>query len=243
MIAAAERLARRGASGGSGCSSWSARRTAPTAPGRRPTSGRAAGFSSTASRPRTGSRSGRRARFGWTSTRPGRAAHSAYPDEGVERHRGAAGHPRADPPDAAAVAIRCWARPRSTSVCIEGGVAPNVHSAETRRAQLLFRTVEPTGRAQGAIAGSCGTRRQRRVSGRAPVPQGGGAPAGLGHDRRELRQRPARSSAPGAKATSWARARSGSPTPPRSTSARPTCCAGVDLYVRLATDLLAREAP
>ena len=80
----------------------------------------------------------------------GRAAHSAYPDEGAERHRRAARHHRADPAHAAADRSRCSARRPSTSGSSSGGVAPNVLAPEAS-AQILIRTVEPTDGLKAAI--------------------------------------------------------------------------------------------
>ena len=74
----------------------------------------------------------------------GRAAHSAYPDEGDQRDRGAARHDRADPPAPAARATRCSGAPRSTSGSSGAASRPTSSPADAS-AQLLIRIVEPTG--------------------------------------------------------------------------------------------------
>ena len=93
---------------------------------------------------------------------------------GRERHRGAARHHRAHP-------RRCRCRidpllgPSTLNVgLIEGGVAPNVLAPEAS-AQILIRTVEPTGPLKAAIQALAAPGVAVGVPGRAAEPQGRGA--------------------------------------------------------------------
>ena len=171
--------------------------------------------------------------------RPGRAAHSAYPEEG-----------------ASAIAalldtierIRRLPLPRDPLLgpstlnlgLISGGVAPNVippHAAAAapgphRRAH---------GSAQGRDPRAARAGRERGLSGGAAVPQGRRSAAGMGDHGGELRQR---SPLPGA----LGRGISAGPGNIRVAHTaeehilKADLLRGVELYVRLASDLLAREA-
>ncbi len=122
-------------------------------------------------------------------TASGRAAHSAYPEDGsnaiaalldtIERIR--------------ALPLPCDPLLGQSTLnlgLISGGVAPNVIAPHADRAAAA-----PHGGAdrpdQGPDPGAARAAGERRVSGGAAVSQGGGRAAGLGDHRRGLRQRPA----------------------------------------------------
>ena len=73
---------------------------------------------------------------------------------GRQRHRGAARHASSASGGCRCPAIRCSGQSTLNVGLIDGGVAPNV-LAPHASAQLLFRTVEPTGRAQGSDPRRC----------------------------------------------------------------------------------------
>ena len=73
---------------------------------------------------------------------------------GLQRDRGAAGHHRADPPDAACRSDPLLGPSTLNLGLIDGGVAPNV-IPPFASAQLLVRTVEPTGPLKGDDRASC----------------------------------------------------------------------------------------
>ena len=240
MVAAAERLAERGErrigllflvgeeNGSDGAQ-------AP------PTSSPRAGSSSTASRPRTGSRSDRRARSGWTSRAAGRAAHSAYPEEGesaiaalldtIERIRRL---PLPTDPLLGASTLNVG--------IISGGVAPERHGARGRRADPVPDRRADRWRSRRAIRGA----------GRA-----GGLDRASRSSCRSIKAGPRR---PGWDTTvvsyasdlpfltTWGEGYQLGPGTIRVAHTadehirKADLLRGVDLYVRLATDLLAREA-
>ena len=125
---------------------------------------------------------------------------------------------------------------------IEGGVAPNVLAPEAS-AQILIRTVEPTDPLKAAIRALAAPGVTVAFPVELPSHKAGARAGRLGHDRRELRQRPPVPRRAGARATS-----SGPGTIRVAHTAqehirKADLLRGVELYVRLATDLLAREAP
>ena len=170
----------------------------------------------------------------------GRAAHSAYPEEGesavaalldtIERIRRMS-LPR-DP----------LLGPSTLNVgLIQGGVAPNVLAPEAS-AQILIRTVEPTGPLQAAIQALAGPGVAVTFPVELPCHKAGGVPAGW-----DTTVVSYASDLPFL--ASWGE---GYQLGPGTIKVAHTAqehirkadlLRGVELYVRLATDLLAREAP
>jgi acetylornithine deacetylase len=169
----------------------------------------------------------------------GRAAHSAYPEEGesaiaalldtIERIRRM---PLAHDP---------LLGPSTLNVgLIRGGVAPNVLAPEAS-AQILIRTVEPTDRLRTAIRALAGPGVAVGFPVELPFHKGGAAPAGW-----ETTVVSYASDLPFL--TTWGECYQLGPGTIRVAHTaeehirKADLLRGVDLYVRLATDLLAREA-
>jgi acetylornithine deacetylase len=169
----------------------------------------------------------------------GRAAHSAYPDEGesavaalldtIERiRRMALPHDPLLGPSTLNVGL------------IRGGVAPNVLAPEAS-AQILIRTVEPTEGLKAAIRALTGPGVAVSFPVELPSHKGGAAPAGW-----ETTVVSFASDLPFL--TTWGECYQLGPGTIRVAHTaqehirKADLLRGVDLYVRLATDLLAREA-
>jgi acetylornithine deacetylase len=170
----------------------------------------------------------------------GRAAHSAYPEEGssaiaalldtVERIRGI---PLPQDP--------LLGRSTLNLGLIAGGVAPNV-IAPHASAQLLVRTVEPTDRLKAAIREQLGPGVSVAFPVELPFHKAGGAPKGW-----ETTVVSYASDLPFL--ASWGEGYQMGPGSIRVAHTadeyilKADLLRGVDLYVRLATDLLSRETP
>ena len=150
---------RRGASGGSGCCSWSARRTARTAPASPPTWSRAGRFlingEPTENRLSIGQKGSLRVDL--QRHRARRALRLSR--RGRERHRGAARHHRADPPDAPAAPTRCSGASTLNVGLIRAASRPNVLPPDGQRADP-----DPDGRADRPAQGRASRRWPRRAS-------------------------------------------------------------------------------
>jgi acetylornithine deacetylase len=169
----------------------------------------------------------------------GRAAHSAYPEEGesaiaalldtIERIRR---HPLPSDPLLGESTLNVG--------LIRGGVAPNVLAPEAS-AQILIRTVEPTDRLKAALQTLAGPGVSLGFPIELPCHKGGAAPAGW-----ETTTVSYASDLPFL--TTWGECYQLGPGTIRVAHTlhehirKADLLRGVDLYVRLATDLLAREA-
>jgi acetylornithine deacetylase len=169
----------------------------------------------------------------------GRAAHSAYPEEGesamvalldtIERIRR---HPLPSDPLLGESTLNVG--------IVSGGVAPNVLAPEAS-AQILIRTVEPTDRLKTALQALASPGVSLSFPVELPCHKGGAAPAGW-----ETTVVSYASDLPFL--TSWGECFQLGPGTIRVAHSahehirKADLLRGVDLYVRLATDLLAREA-
>jgi acetylornithine deacetylase len=169
----------------------------------------------------------------------GRAAHSAYPEEGesamvalldtIERIRR---HPLPSDPLLGESTLNVG--------IVSGGVAPNVLAPEAS-AQILIRTVEPTDRLKTALQALASPGVSLSFPVELPCHKGGAAPAGW-----ETTVVSYASDLPFL--TTWGECFQLGPGTIRVAHSahehirKADLLRGVDLYVRLATDLLAREA-
>jgi acetylornithine deacetylase len=169
----------------------------------------------------------------------GRAAHSAYPEEGesaiaalldtIERIRR---HPLPSDPLLGESTLNVG--------ILSGGVAPNVLAPEAS-AQILIRTVEPTDRLKTALQGLAAPGVSLSFPVELPLHKSGAAPAGW-----ETTVVSYASDLPFL--TTWGECYQLGPGTIRVAHSahehirKADLLLGVDLYVRLATDLLAREA-
>jgi acetylornithine deacetylase len=169
----------------------------------------------------------------------GRAAHSAYPEEGesaiaalldtIERIRGL---PLPSDPLLGSSTLNVG--------LIQGGVAPNVLAPDAR-AQVLIRTVEPTDQLKASLQTLAAPGVTLRFPVELPYHKGGSAPAGW-----DTTVVSYASDLPFL--TTWGECYQLGPGTIRVAHTaeehirKADLLRGVDLYVRLATDLLAREA-
>ena len=171
----------------------------------------------------------------------GRAAHSAYPDEGESADRRPAGYHRANP-----AACPCRRDPLLGDIHAQRGAhrgrrRPQRHAARRQARRSSSARCEPTDAAQERHRGPAGAGRDCGFPGRASVYKGGATAQRVGDHGRELRQRPAVPRA-------WGERYQLGPGTIRVAHTdqehirKADLLRGVDLYVRLATDLLAREA-